>query len=80
MPKAAPTAEGVEQVKRTYQYVIINFTYDLLFTILDIEIHSNTAYVRTTSKGTFLIKASGETLPDENRELFVFGKEKGEWK
>lgn len=80
MANAAPTAEGADQVKGTYQYVFDNFDYDLQFTILDIEIHGNTAYVRSTSKGSFLIKESGQTLPDENRELFVFEKEKGEWK
>lgn len=80
MANAAPTAEGADQVKGTYQYVFDNFDYDLQFTILDIEIHGNTAYVRSTSKGSFLVKESGQTLPDENRELFVFEKEKGEWK
>lgn len=80
MANAAPTAEGADQVKGTYQYVFENFDYDLQFTILDIEVHGNTAYVRSTSKGSFLIKESGQTLPDENRELFVFEKEKGEWK
>ena len=28
----------------------------------------------------FIIKASGQTVPDENRELFVFEKVDGNWK
>lgn len=80
MANAAPTAEGSDQVKGTYQYVFDNFDYDLQFTILDIEVYGNTAYVRSTSKGSFLIKESGQIVPDENRELFVFEKENGEWK
>lgn len=80
MANAAPTAEGSDQVKGTYQYVFDNFDYDLQFTILDIEVHGNTAYVRSTSKGSFLIKKNGQSVPDENRELFVLQKENGEWK
>ena len=80
MANAAPTAEGAEQVKGTYQYVFDNFDYDLQFTILDIEVHGNTAFVRSTSKGSFIIRESGQTVPDENRELFVFEKESGKWK
>lgn len=80
MANAAPTAEGAEQVKGTYEYVFANFAYDLKFTIVEIEVHGNTAFARSTSKGSFTVKASGETLPDENRELFVFEKENGKWK
>lgn len=80
MANAAPTAEGVEQVKATYQYVFDNFKYALQFNILEIEVSGNTAYARSTSKGSFVIKASGQTVADENRELFVFEKENGQWK
>ncbi|MBC7774846.1 MAG: DUF4440 domain-containing protein [Phycisphaerae bacterium] len=80
MANAAPTAEGAEQVKGTYQYVFDNFTYALQFTILEIEVNGNTAFARSTSKGSFVIKASGQTVPDENRELFVFQKVNGQWK
>lgn len=80
MANAAPTADGVEQVKGTYQYVFDNFSYNLQFTILEIEVNGNAAFVRTTSKGSFVIKANGQTVADENRELFIFEKENGEWK
>jgi uncharacterized protein (TIGR02246 family) len=80
MANAAPTAEGAEAVKGTYQYVFNNFTYKLDFTILEVVVNGNTAFARSTSKGSFIIKSSGQNLPDENRELFVFKKVKGEWK
>lgn len=51
MANAAPTAEGSEAVKGTYQYVFDNFTYDLKFTVLDVVVNGNTAYVRSQSKG-----------------------------
>jgi uncharacterized protein (TIGR02246 family) len=80
MANAAPTAEGAEAVKGTYQYVFNNFTYTLDFTILEILVKGNIAFARSTSKGSFIIKSTGQNLPDENRELFVFKKVKGEWK
>ena len=80
MANAAPTSEGSAQVKGTYEYVFANFDYTLKFTVLEVQVSGNTAYARSTSKGSFVIKSSGETLEDENRELFVFEKQKGEWK
>lgn len=80
MANAAPTAEGAAAVQGTYQYVFDNFTYTLKFSVLDVVVNGNTAFARSTSKGSFVIKSSGQSVPDENRELFVFEKVKGEWK
>ena len=80
LANAAPTAEGAAAVKGTYQYVFDNFKYNLEFTIGEIVVNGNYAFARSTSKGSFVIKASGQTVQDENRELFVFEKVKGEWK
>jgi uncharacterized protein (TIGR02246 family) len=80
LANAAPTAAGTDQVKGTYQYVFDNFKYNLEFSIGEIVVNGNQAFARSTSKGSFVIKASGQTVPDENRELFVFEKVKGEWK
>jgi uncharacterized protein (TIGR02246 family) len=80
MANAAPTAEGSAAVKGTYQYVFANYTYTLQFSIIEIVVEGNTAFARSTSKGSFVIKANGQTVPDENRELFVFQKVDGQWK
>jgi uncharacterized protein (TIGR02246 family) len=80
MANSAPTAEGAEQVKGTYQYVFDNFSYTLQFSIIEIVVNGNTAFARSTSKGSFVIKSSGQTVPDENRELYVFEKVGGNWK
>lgn len=80
MANNAPTAEGAEQVKSTYQYVFDNFSYTLQFSIIEIVANGNTAFATSNSKGSFVIKASGQTVPDENRELFVFEKVDGNWK
>ncbi|HLF35735.1 MAG TPA: nuclear transport factor 2 family protein [Cyclobacteriaceae bacterium] len=60
--------------------VFSNFTYTLKFTVLEIQVSGSTAFARSTSKGSFVIKSKGQTAEDENRELFVFEKQKGEWK
>jgi uncharacterized protein (TIGR02246 family) len=80
LANAAPTAEGAQHVKGTYQYVFDNFKYNLEFTIIEIVVNGNYAFARSTSKGSFVIKASGQTIADENRELFVFEKVNGQWK
>ena len=77
---AAPTAEGSAAVKGTYEYVFANYSYTLQFSIIEIVTDGNTAFARSTSKGSFVIKASGQTVPDENRELFVYEKVDGQWK
>jgi len=80
MPSSAPTAIGQEQLKGTYEFVFSNIQLSIEFYIDEIEIVGEYAFVRTTSKGTTLIHASGETVPEENRELFVLRKENGSWK
>lgn len=80
MANAAPTAEGADQLKGTFQYVFDNFTYSLKFSVIDVIIDDNTAVVRSTSKGSFVIKAKDQKVDDEFRELFVLQKENGKWK
>ncbi len=80
MPSSAPTAIGQEQLKGTYEFVFSTIQLNIEFYIDEIEIVGEYAFARTTSKGTTLIHASGETVPEENRELFVLRKEKGSWK
>ncbi len=80
LPNTAPTAVGTVQVLATYQYVFDNFNFNLAFTLDEIVVRGDYAFARSTSKGSVVIKASGETVPDENRELFVLERVEGEWK
>ena len=80
LANAAPTADGADAVRGTYQYVFDNFSYTLQFSIIEIIVNGNSAFARSTSKGSFVIKANGQTIADENRELFVFDKENGQWR
>lgn len=80
LPSAAPTASGSEQLKGNYQYVFDNFAFNLKVTIGEVTVAGNYAYVRSTSKGSLVIKANGQKVEDEFRELFVLQKVNGSWK
>ncbi len=80
MPSGAPTAIGTEQVKGAYEFVFSNIELSIEFYIDEISINGDYAFARTTSKGSTLIHATGATVPEENRELFVLQKENGQWK
>jgi len=80
MPSGAPTAIGTEQVKGAYEFVFSNIELSIEFYIDEISINGDYAFARTTSKGSTLIYATGATVPEENRELFVLQKENGQWK
>lgn len=80
MPSEAPSAIGTENIKGAYEFVFSQIQLNIEFFIEEIVIEGNQAFATTTSKGTVLIHAIEQTVPEENRELFVFEKENGEWK
>ncbi|MBL7775048.1 MAG: nuclear transport factor 2 family protein [Saprospiraceae bacterium] len=80
MPSNAPTAIGHDQIKGAYDFVFSNIQLKIEFFIDEIEVHGTLAFARTTSKGTTLIHATGQTVPEENRELFVLQKDNEQWK
>jgi uncharacterized protein (TIGR02246 family) len=80
MPSSAPTAAGQEQVKASYEFVFKTIQLKIEFFIDEIMVNGDYAFARTTSKGTTLIHANGQTVLEENRELFVLQKENGSWK
>ena len=80
MPTNAPTAIGQEQLAGSYGYVFSNIQLNIEFFIEEIGINGDLAYARTNSKGTTKIHATGETVPEENRELFVLKKVGNDWR
>ncbi len=80
MPSSAPTAEGADQVRATYEFVFSNIQLAIRFSIDEIEVYGDLAFARTGSKGTVRILADGTSAPEENRELFVLDKHRVEWK
>ena len=80
MPSGAPSAIGTEKIKGAYDFVFSQIQLNIEFYIEEITIENTMAYAVTSSKGSTLIHANGETIPEENRELFVFEKENDTWK
>ncbi len=80
MPTNAPTAKGQEQLKGSYEFVFKAIQIHIEFFIEEIVISGDYAYAVTNSKGSTLIHASGQTVSEENRELFVLQKDNGQWK
>lgn len=80
LAQAAPTATGSEQINGTFKYVFDNFSFTLDVNIEQVIIEGNYAIVSSTSKGSFVIKATNETVVAEYRETFVIQKEGGNWR
>ena len=80
MPTNAPTAKGQEQLKDSYEFVFKTIQIHIEFFIEEIVVSGDYAYAVTNSKGTALIHANGQTVSEENRELFVFQKDNEQWK
>ncbi|MBK9176239.1 MAG: DUF4440 domain-containing protein [Flavobacteriales bacterium] len=80
MPTGFPTAVGTEQVKGAYAGVFSMIKLNIEFFIDEIEVDGDHAFARTTSRGTTLIHATGQSVPEENRELFVLHRNNGTWK
>ncbi len=80
MPSSAPTAVGIESVRAAYEHVFTTIKLNIAFTVEEIVAAGSTAFARTGSKGSVTILADGTTVPEENRELFVFQKQDGLWK
>jgi uncharacterized protein (TIGR02246 family) len=80
MPTNAPTAKGTEELKGSYEFVFKTIQLNIEFFIDEVVVTGDHAYALTNSRGTTLIHASAQTVPEENRELFVLAKEEGAWK
>lgn len=80
MPTEAPSGIGSEGILKSYEYVFSQIQLNIKFFIEEIQVEGNMAFAVTSSKGTTLINATGDTIPEANRELFVFEKVNGEWK
>ena len=80
MPTGVPSAIGSENILKSYQFIFSQIQLSIEFYIDEIVVNGNFAFATTSSKGTTLIHANGQTVPEENRELFVFEKIDGAWK
>lgn len=80
MPTEAPSAIGADNILKSYEFIFTQIQLNIEFYIDEITVEGDFAYAVTSSKGTTLIHATGDIIPEANRELFVFEKVNGEWK
>lgn len=80
MPQGGPSAIGTEKILASYTFIFSQIQLNIEFHIDEIIVNGDLAFATTTSKGNTLIRATQATIPEENRELFVFNKINGEWK
>lgn len=80
MPTGAPSAIGSENILKSYEFIFSQIQLSIEFYIDEIVVNGDFAFATTSSRGTTLIHANGQTVPEENRELFVFEKIDGAWK
>lgn len=80
MPAKFPTATGTAQLITAYENVFKVIQLNVAVEIEEIIIRNDIAFARTLSNGTTLIHATGEKMPEENREFFLLRNDSGEWK
>ena len=80
MPSGAPSAVGSTNILESYKYIFSQIQLSVEFIIDEISVEGNIAFATTSSKGSTLIHKTGDTIPEENRELFVFEKVNEDWK
>jgi uncharacterized protein (TIGR02246 family) len=80
MPTNAPSATGKAQLSDSYGFVFKTIQLNVVFHINEIVVSNDMAFATTISKGTTLIHATGQTVAEENREIFVLQKENEKWK
>lgn len=80
MPAGAPSAAGLAQVEKSYAGIFQHIKLHIELDILEIVVASDYAFASTTSAGTTLLHATGQTVREENRELFVLQCHEGQWK
>lgn len=80
MPQHAPAQVGRAAVQQAYDNVFGAIRLDVKFSIHEVEVLGDTAWVRTSTAGQTRILANDAVVNEGNNELFIFKKENGDWK
>jgi uncharacterized protein (TIGR02246 family) len=80
MPQGAPLAQGPEQLKATFGFLFKTFQIRIDYVVDEVIVSGDHAYARTNSKVKTVVRANGETIELDNKELFVLRKIDGQWK
>ena len=80
MPQYSAALSGRDAVEAGYQKVFSALKLNVTFAVHEVVEMGDLAYVRTTSAGKTEILAKKTTVKEGNNELFIFRKERGNWK
>ena len=82
LPGGFPTAVGDEAIKDFYSYVFSMLSINIEIDIQpgQILVQGDLAFATTSSTGTRTITATQETVPENNRELWVLRSIQGTWR
>lgn len=80
MPQGFPTAAGREAVRQSYRAIFGSIALSIVFEVDEILVGEGIATALTRSNGSVRVNATGEAMPESNRELFVFTPEAGAWR
>lgn len=80
MPQHAPALVGRDAVRAGYAQVFATIKLNIRFETHEVEEVGDWAWARTSSAGRTQILAAGIEVAEGNNELFVFRRERGEWK
>ena len=80
MPNNGPLAQGTEQLSKAFGFLLNMAQIHIQYLIDEIIVTGEYAYARTNSTVKTIVKASGENILLENKELFVLRNDNGEWK
>ena len=81
MAQHFPSSVGIEAVRHAYDNVFGAIRLTVTFDIQEVHpVTSEWAFARSSSYGTVLVHATGESSAEANQELFVLQKVEGAWK
>lgn len=80
MPNNAPVAKGADQLTVSFKSLLEAFQINIRYNIDEIIVSGQYAYVRTNSVVNTFVKANGERIILENKELLILYNSDGKWK
>ena len=82
LPGGFPTAVGATAIGGFYAAAFSQLALTIAFDIDrdEIVVDGDRAFATTSSTGTRVIRATGDTIPEDNRELWIFQKTEDDWR
>ncbi|MBI4947611.1 MAG: c-type cytochrome [Bacteroidetes bacterium] len=80
IPPQAATAVGTDTIKASYKQLFKASKLNVTFSIEEIEISGNTAFIRAVSKGDHTLLENSQKVPEENKALILLKKINNDWK